>query len=184
MSEVFNKKEGWEEIPDPDLEDYWCPVHKGDHNQGIYIEKELDVGVNYATVYTFKNENGLFKVFGTVGLIQKMDRIKIGEEVGLIYKGEKPMKPPKKPFKVWKVFNRKIGKKENTPDESKPTKNPLADVEAVKIIDQLVDDLMDKHVDPTMEEILKLAKNYHIQDKETLPTTMLPRIEAELKRRG
>jgi len=171
--ERFKCEFGWEEVED--MDEYFTFKEVGDCVYGTYINKELNVGVNRATVYTLKNGEEEIKIFGTVAINTKMEDTPLKWEVGIIYQGEKPSKPPKKPYKMFRVFRR-------NPD--KPQTTNLADVEAVKLIDSLVDDLLEEHVQPTEEEILKLAKKYHIQDKETLPAAMLSRIEQELKRKG
>ncbi len=108
--ELFKEAEGWEKIPD--LDSFWCPTGKGDMVQGIYIKKEENVGRNHAEVYTLKEGEVENKIFGTVGLIKKMEEVPIGYEVGIIYQGEKPSTPPKKPFKIFDVFKRKIDTEE------------------------------------------------------------------------
>lgn len=173
--ERFKAEYGWEEVED--MDEFFTFENVGDCVYGTYINKGTNVGRNKATVYTLKNGDVEHKIFGTVAINKKMEDTPLNWEIAIIYQGEKPSAPPKKPYKMFRIFRR-------NPDKQETDKNPLADVEAVKIIDSLVDDLMDKHVDPTEEQILKLAKKYHIQDKETLPAAMLPRIEQELKRRG
>jgi len=126
--EMFKESEGWELVPDED--DFWCPSNEGDWVAGIYVKKEDDVGINHATVYTLNNTEGENKIFGTFGLNKKMAGIPIGYEVGIIYKGEKPSKPPKKPFKLFEVHKRKIDNHDEAiPPASSDIKNTLGDVD-------------------------------------------------------
>ena len=179
--ERFREEDGWEKIPDED--DFWCPCDEGDWIAGIYKLKEEDVGRNHANVYTLANTEGEFRIFGTVGLNKKMDSIPIGYEVGIIYKGEKPSQPPKKPFKLFEVSKREV---EHSEDTEVPKENPLAgDENAMLCIDELTEDLLADNTEPTEAKIIEKAKEYHIQKLEgyTDPK-ILGRIEKELKRKG
>lgn len=108
----FKESEGWDEIVVPDAE-RWCPQKEGDQLVGIYVNKKEDVGKNRATVYFIKNEENEWIVFGTDDLNRKFKQVPLGCEVGIVFKGEKPLRAPKKPFKMFQVFKRQISEKEN-----------------------------------------------------------------------
>ncbi len=145
MSEVkFKASEGWEEMPDFE-NDTWCPKKKGDQLQGIYINKRENVGVNRANMYTIKNEEGEWVVFGTEALNNKLKNVQIGYEVGIIYQGEKPTKPPKKPFKMFQVFRRAPGSKVKKAKPKQPEMNLEDDSKTWAIVEGISLKLEDKH---------------------------------------
>ena len=49
---------------------------------------------------------GEVDVFGSTVLDNKFKDIPLGYEVKIVYQGEKPSTPPKKPFKLFQVFKR------------------------------------------------------------------------------
>jgi hypothetical protein len=189
--EIFNEKDGWEKIMDMDA--FWVPENIGDTVKGVYIQKEENVGRNHAEVFSLKEnvEEGdpvLHKIFGTVGLVKKFKEICIGEEVGIIYKGEKASTPPKKPFKQFDVFKRKFENEdedENNPLSSSPENNMLGDEMAIKWIDLITTDLLDEGIEPTEFKIKEKAKEYHLEKVEGLTDPkMLGRIEKQLQKKG
>lgn len=105
----FNEKEGWEEIKTSDAE-RWCPEKAGDELVGLYVEKRENLGKNHANGYFITNviegEEKEWLVFGTEDLNRKLEHVPIGYEVGIVFAGTKPSTPPKKPFKVFKVYKR------------------------------------------------------------------------------
>jgi hypothetical protein len=52
-------------------------------------------------------KKGEMDVFGSTVLDNKFKDIPLGCEVKIVYQGEKPSTPPKKPFKLFQVFIRK-----------------------------------------------------------------------------
>mgnify|MGYP000879897905 FL=1 len=177
MSEVeFKAEDGWEEMPDF-KNDTWCPKKKGDQLRGIYTNKRMNVGVNRANLYTIKNSDGEWVVFGTEALNNKLKNVPIGYEVGIIYMGEKPSKPPKKPFKMFRVFRRapkNLKKPETKKEEQKPSpkeqetkpekeENKAAgmnlsdDSDTWGLIEMISTDLAAEHKHVNDKEILKRA---------------------------
>ncbi|MCE7697824.1 MAG: hypothetical protein K8E24_002970 [Methanobacterium paludis] len=151
----FKPEDGWVEMPDFENET-WCPKEKGEQLQGIYINKRENVGLNHANMYTIKNEDGEWVVFGTEALNNKLKNVPIGYEVGIIYMGEKPTQPPKKPFKMFKVFRRAVGsKKEKEPKQ--PQMNLEDDSETWAIIDGISLKLEDKHEKINEKNITAMA---------------------------
>jgi len=102
-----NSKDGWEEVKDPE-DEIWRPEAIGEEISGKYIRREDDVGKYHSTKYTLDTENGEKEVFGSTVLDNKFKDIPLGYEVKIIYMGEKPSTPPKKPFKLFQVFKRQI----------------------------------------------------------------------------
>ena len=173
MSEVeFKESDGWVPV-ETTVGNLWCPDKPGDHIQGIYLSKRENVGINHSTVYNIKNEKGEFLVFGTKALLNAFKQIKVGNEVGIVYKGDKPSQPPKKPYKLFNVFQRPVKKSEAkkeqrqppTKQETKPEKeenkakemNLSDDSETWGLIEMISTDLAAEHKHVNDKEILKRA---------------------------
>jgi hypothetical protein len=97
----------WEEVKDSE-DEIWRPEAIGDEISGKYIRREDDVGMYHSTKYTLETERGEVDVFGSTVLDNKFKDIPLGYEVKIVYQGEKPSNPPKKPFKLFQVFKRQI----------------------------------------------------------------------------
>ena len=106
MAKKTEDKNEWKEIKDNE-DVVWKPERIGEEISGKYIRKEEDVGVYHSNKYTLENENGEIDVFGSTVLDSKFNDVPLGYEVKIIYQGEKPSTPPKKPFKLFQVFMRK-----------------------------------------------------------------------------
>lgn len=189
MTETEQKE--WVDIIDKS--GLWDPENVGEELVGTYLKREPAPFKNRPNwKYCFESEHpesvdGKIQVYGTVGLNSRLTERLLGKELRITFLGVKEMadsrKKPFKKFKIQVLLSKQDPLYAELKSETKPAPQ-LADVEAAELIDQIVDDLIDEHTDPTVESILECAKKYHIQDKETLPAAMLPRIEAELKRRG
>jgi len=108
VKKTQNKNDnGWKEIKDTE-DSIWRPEAIGDEISGKYIRMEEDVGVYHSNKYTLENEKGEVEVFGSTVLYNKFKDIPLGCEVKIIYQGEKPSTPPKKPFKLFQVFKREL----------------------------------------------------------------------------
>lgn len=183
----FNESDGWIQIPD--MDSFWCPSDNGDTLQGIYTKKEENIGRNHAEVYTLKQGDVEYKIFGTVGLIRKMEEIPIGYEVGIVYKGEKPSTPPKKPFKLFDIYKRQLDSKDGFKTEIStnnrstiPEKSEMADgddPEAQNTINNYEEIFKENNHDikPETTDIIHLAET----DPE-LNEMELSRIKAQLAR--
>jgi hypothetical protein len=102
-----NNDKGWQEVKDSE-DEIWRPEAIGDEISGKYIRKEDDVGIYHSTKYTLNTEKGEVDVFGSTVLDSKFKDIPLGYEVKIVYQGEKPSTPPKKPFKLFQVFKREV----------------------------------------------------------------------------
>jgi hypothetical protein len=105
MAKNTNNKNEWKEIKDAE-DVVWKPVRMGDEISGKYIRMEEDVGMYHSNKYTLETENGEVDVFGSTVLDNKFKDVPLGYEVKIVYQGEKPSAPPKKPFKSFQVFLR------------------------------------------------------------------------------
>ena len=184
VRDVFPEKDGWKEIGTSD--ELWKPEAMGDHVTGKYIQKDEDVGVHHNNMYILHEENEedletpiVHKIIGTTDLDKKFQDVKIGTEIGIIYKGEKPSKPPHKPFKMFIVKKRTF---ENEDDE---VENSLGDPVALKCINEITDDLITEDENVNEESILKRAKEYHINKESGYQDPkILGRIEKQLQHKG
>lgn len=85
----------------------WKPEETGQTLEGVLLHKEertADAGARY---YLSVNVNGKITncmVWGTTVLDDRMQFVKIGDQVRITYKGEQPATDPKKnPLKIFKV---------------------------------------------------------------------------------
>lgn len=179
------EKDGWERVPDPDNES-WNPQVIGDEVTGTYLNMDTNVGRNHSNLYIIQKENGeLIGVFGTVILDKKMKTVPTGWEVKIIFEGTKASKPPKKPLKLFQVFKRPGDEEEPKDQKTQFKMNPHDDPEARQNIDEITETLIKENRPPsTDKEILERAKKMHIEDKESMPKSMLKRIEEQLNRRN
>lgn len=197
----FKAEEGWEQV-ETTTDNLWYPEKEGEGIQGIYTQKREGVGRNHATVYRIKNGEGEFLVFGTVALVNAFKQIPLGYEVGIIYRGEKPSTPPKKPYKLFDVFKRPV-KRESRPeisqsetktsdavDKKEDEKTPFEmnekdDPEARQLIEEATDILISEHKPPRRDkDIVKQLKKMEHEDPGSVPFPMIKRVEEQLKRRN
>ena len=69
---------------------FWKPEEEGESIEGVFKSTREDVGENKAKVYVLKKEDGeLISIWGCKVLDQKMDLINIGQDIKIIYLGEK-----------------------------------------------------------------------------------------------
>lgn len=104
----------WKEV-ERDVEDkgrnnIWDPQAIGESIQGIYIEKEEDVGQYSSNLYTLKTDKGEIKFWGSTVLDELMEKVLMGYEVSIIYQGKQPSKKGKNPWKDYKVLYREVEK--------------------------------------------------------------------------
>ncbi|MCE7697827.1 MAG: hypothetical protein K8E24_002985 [Methanobacterium paludis] len=178
---MVNKNEGWEEVND--VNSVWRPEATGEEIIGVYKSKETDVGQYKSNIYTLETDDGEREVYGSKGLDGKFADIPIGYEVRIVYKGEKPMAPPKKPFKMFQVF-----KRPGNGSSGSPQMMGKEDPEAETIIQMLEEEISAKHkgnVKPSLEETVDLAAKYcDDKDCKDIDSMMLTRIKVVLAERG
>jgi hypothetical protein len=82
----------------------WEPEISGDSIQGIYIEKEEEVGQFSSNLYTIKTDQDVeMKIWGSTVLDELMKKVPMGHEVRITYQGKQPSKSGKKAWKDYKV---------------------------------------------------------------------------------
>lgn len=103
---------GWIEVKKNDDEKekdtIWDPTAIGDSIQGIYIEKEENVGQYNSNLYTLKNKDGEIKFWGSTVLDNLMEKVPFGREVRITYMGKQPSKTGKQAWKDYKVEYREV----------------------------------------------------------------------------
>lgn len=88
-----------------ELPEQWKFENEGDFIQGIYVQKNTEVGVNNANLYVLEVEGKLKSIWGSTVLDNKMvdPKIEIGDTIRITYEGENK-KPKYHKFKVEKDF--------------------------------------------------------------------------------
>ena len=81
----------------------WEPQAIGESIQGIYIEKEQDVGQFKSNLYSIKNDEEEIRFWGSTVLDELMGKVPMGYEVLITFQGTQPSKKGKKPWKDYKV---------------------------------------------------------------------------------
>jgi hypothetical protein len=85
---------------------FWKPTKKGEKVEGLYINKETEVGTNKSNIYYIErlSDNEVVQLWGTTILDQRMIPVKIGQQVLITYKGlgEKGKGGKQAPH-IWKV---------------------------------------------------------------------------------
>jgi len=76
----------WEDVK-PNNENVWSYNNPEEFIDGVLIAKKSNIGPNNSNTYHLENKEGIFMVWGTTILDDRMLAIKIGERVKIIYKG-------------------------------------------------------------------------------------------------
>jgi hypothetical protein len=99
------------DMEEKEKDNMWEPEAIGESIQGIYIEKEEDVGQYRSNLYTIKTkEEGEKKFWGSTVLDDLMGKVALGSEVLITYQGKQPSKKGKNPWKDYKVQYRTVKK--------------------------------------------------------------------------
>jgi hypothetical protein len=93
-------------VEEKEKNNMWDPQAVGEFIQGIYIEKEENVGQFRSNLYTLGTEGEEIKFWGSTVLDELMNKVPLGHEVLISYQGTKPSKKGKKPWKDYKVQHR------------------------------------------------------------------------------
>jgi hypothetical protein len=105
MSEWIEVKR---DVEEKEKNNKWEPEVIGETIQGIYIEKEEDVGQYSSTLYTIKTKEGEMKFWGSTVLDNLMSKVPLGHEIRISYQGKQPSKRGKNPWKDYKILHRKM----------------------------------------------------------------------------
>ncbi len=85
----------------------WDPSVAGDSIQGIYIDREENVGQFKSKMYTLDTSEGEVKLWGSTVLDNLMDEVPFDCEVRITFQGTQPSKSGRNPWKDYKVEYRK-----------------------------------------------------------------------------
>lgn len=99
--EVRNEEEEKEPVK------MWEPDTVGEFIQGIYIDREEDVGQFKSNLYSVKTDTGEVKFWGSTVLDSLMEKVPLSSEVRITFQGKKPSKKGKKAWKDYKVMYKK-----------------------------------------------------------------------------
>lgn len=103
---MANTNQDWEEINPMDTP-IWQPQKEGDEVVGILEHIDEDVGPNKSRLYTLRQPNGeLIKLWGSTLLDNRFQFIKIGEEVKIVFQGEKTGQKSNRKYLDFKVYHR------------------------------------------------------------------------------
>lgn len=80
------KKDDWEKLEMSPTWDY----KNNKQIIGVFKRMESGVGPNNSNIYYLETEDGVIGVWGTTLLDARLKNLNIGEEVKLVYLGEKP----------------------------------------------------------------------------------------------
>jgi len=93
----------WETV-EPNV---WKAENVEDKIEGVLVDKKSDVGVNKSNIYHIENEEGLFFVWGSTVLDDRMAAVNVGQKLKITYKGTKPNKRGQD-TKIFKVERAKV----------------------------------------------------------------------------
>jgi len=84
---------------------FWKPVKEGEQLEGLYVNKESNVGPNSSNIYYFEklDTHEIMQVWGTTILDMRMIPVKIGQQVLITYKGLGQKGKGKQAPHIWKV---------------------------------------------------------------------------------
>lgn len=162
----------------------WDPQNEGDFIEGIYVEKEEEVGNFNSNMYHFNSDGQIIKVWGSTVLDGLMKKVGLNSKVMIKYGGIKGKKNKYKTFRVFEDENYKAPSQEPEHEpESEVPDQPLdaekTDAEAMNQIEHyqnLIQTIKGKDHEPTYWDIRTLA------EAEELPAADMERLEKQLAR--
>jgi hypothetical protein len=83
LNEVKKMEQEWETVE----RGIWKPAIYGDKIEGKYIEKKENLGPNKSNAYLLQTDEGVFLVWGTAILDDRMNAVNIGDFIRVTYKG-------------------------------------------------------------------------------------------------
>ena len=70
----------------------WKPENEGDTIEGILVNKKEGLGLNESNAYYVENKEGIFMIWGSTVLDDRMSVVGVGTLVRIEFKGKKPSK--------------------------------------------------------------------------------------------
>ena len=89
--------------------DIWKPEKEGDEIAGVLVSIDDNVGQHGSKMYHLETEKGQTSVWGSAVLDDRMQYVKPGDNVKIVYKGTQE-NTKKQPTKIFEVFKAKSGK--------------------------------------------------------------------------
>lgn len=84
--------------------DTWKPQETNDELVGIFVKAEKDVGANNSMLYNMEVEGKSISVWGSAVLDPKMNAVKIGDMIKIVYLGKGEAKSGKNAPKLYDVY--------------------------------------------------------------------------------
>ena len=94
----------------------WKPEAEGDSITGVLIAREVKTE-DLSARYSLENEQGLWLVWGSAVLDDRMKYVSIGDKIRITFKGEVANKNPR--FNPTKIFKVEVAKQTSVPQETK-----------------------------------------------------------------
>jgi len=84
---------------------FWKPTQEGDSLEGLYVNKESNIGPNASNIYYIErlDTHEVVQLWGTTVLDMRMIPVKIGQQVLITYKGLGQKGKGKQAPHIWKV---------------------------------------------------------------------------------
>jgi hypothetical protein len=96
----------WEEIDAADSEIFHFP-DDGKELTGTLLQVDEDVGTYGSKLYHIETEGGLSAVWGSQVLDRRLQRVNIGDEIKIVYKGIRTSEKSGREYKDFAVLVRK-----------------------------------------------------------------------------
>lgn len=88
---------------------FWEYEKEGDSIVGVYISKQEDVGMNKSCVFNLDQPNGkIISIWSSTVLENKFKLVKIGDDLKIIYLGEKKAEKGNRTYKDFKIQKAEI----------------------------------------------------------------------------
>ncbi len=86
------------------VREFWSPEKVDDAVVGIYLNFEEDVGSNKSMVYNLEMPNQkIISIWGSTVLDSKFKLVKFGDDIKIIYLGEKKAEKGSRTYKDYKI---------------------------------------------------------------------------------
>lgn len=103
--------------------DTWKPQEVNDELVGIFVKADKNVGANNSMLYNMEVEGKPLSVWGSAVLDPKMNAVKPGDLIKIVYLGKGEAKAGKNAAKLYDVY---IDYEHRAKAEATPTAEPVA----------------------------------------------------------
>jgi len=85
-------------------QEFWSFEKEGDAIVGIYLSSQSEVGSNKSMVYNLEQPNGeMISIWGSTVLDSKFKLVKFGDDIRVVYLGEKKAERGNRTYKDFKI---------------------------------------------------------------------------------